>query len=97
MDYHEAKETYSRIGLLRGYGSLQSYWTTTRLWTLTVVLYYYRYEVLESNPDIEDVARQGKLCSFYEKFNQISKGEFKNVKNYTRIELKLHSKRVEKM
>ncbi len=33
-------ETYSRIGLLRGYGNLQSYWTTTRLWKLTVVLDY---------------------------------------------------------
>ncbi len=34
-------ETYSRIGLLRGYGNLQSYWTTTTLWKLTVVLDYY--------------------------------------------------------
>ena len=30
--------TYSRIGLLRGYGNLQSYWTTAKLWKLTVVL-----------------------------------------------------------
>ncbi len=34
-------ETYSRIGLLRGNGNLQSYWTTTKLWKLTVVLEYY--------------------------------------------------------
>ena len=34
-------ETYSRIGLLRSYGNLQSYWTTTKLWKLTVVLDYY--------------------------------------------------------
>jgi hypothetical protein len=33
-------ETYSRIGLLRSYGNLQSYWTTTKLWKLTVVLDY---------------------------------------------------------
>ncbi len=33
--------TYSRIGLLRSYGNLQSYWTTTKLWKLTVVLNYY--------------------------------------------------------
>ena len=25
-------ETYSRIGLLRSYGNLQSYWTTAKLW-----------------------------------------------------------------
>ena len=34
-------ETYSRIGLLRSYGNLQSYWTTTTPWKLTVVLDYY--------------------------------------------------------
>ncbi len=33
-------ETYSRIGLLRIYGNLQSYWTTANLWKLTVVLDY---------------------------------------------------------
>ncbi len=33
-------ETYSRIGLLRSYGNLQSYWTTTKLWKLAVVLDY---------------------------------------------------------
>ena len=31
-------ETYSRIELVRSYGNLQSYWTTTKLWKLTVVL-----------------------------------------------------------
>ncbi len=39
-------ETYSRIGLLRSYGNLQSYWTTTKLWKLTVVLDY--YEAMET-------------------------------------------------
>ncbi len=34
-------KTYSRIGLLRSYGNWQSYWTTTKLWKLTVVLEYY--------------------------------------------------------
>ncbi len=38
--------TYSRIGLLRSYGNLQSYWTTTKLWKLTVVLDY--YEAMET-------------------------------------------------
>jgi hypothetical protein len=33
-------ETYSRIGLLQSYGNLQSYWTSTKLWNLTVVLDY---------------------------------------------------------
>jgi hypothetical protein len=33
-------ETYSRIGLLRSYGNLQSYWTNTKLWKPTVVLAY---------------------------------------------------------
>jgi hypothetical protein len=33
--------TYSRIGLPQSYGNLQSYWTTTKLWKLTVVLDYY--------------------------------------------------------
>jgi hypothetical protein len=28
LDYYKAKETYSRIGLLRSYGNLQSYSTT---------------------------------------------------------------------
>ena len=39
-------ETYGRIGLLRSYGNLQSYWTTTKLWKLTVVLDY--YEAIET-------------------------------------------------
>ncbi len=34
-------ETYSRIGPLRSHGNLQSYWTTARLWKLTVLLDYY--------------------------------------------------------
>jgi hypothetical protein len=46
LDYYEAMETYSRIGLLRSYGNLQSYWTTTKLWKLTVVLNY--YEAMET-------------------------------------------------
>jgi phosphatidylethanolamine-binding protein (PEBP) family uncharacterized protein len=46
LDYYEAMETYSRIGLLRGYENLQSYWTTTKLWKLTVVLDC--YEAMET-------------------------------------------------
>jgi hypothetical protein len=41
LDYCEAMETYGRIELLRSYGNLQSYWTTAKLWKLTVVLDYY--------------------------------------------------------
>ncbi len=36
-----AKVTYSRIGLLRRYRNLQSYWTTTMLCKATVVFQYY--------------------------------------------------------
>ena len=39
-------ETYSRIGLLRGYGNLQSYWNTTKILKLTVVLEY--HEAIET-------------------------------------------------
>jgi hypothetical protein len=38
LDYYEAMETYSRIGLLRIYGNLQSYLTAKKLWKLTVAL-----------------------------------------------------------
>ena len=41
LDYYEAKETYSRIGLQRSYGNLQSYWTTAGLRKPTVVLDLY--------------------------------------------------------
>ncbi len=44
---YEAIETYSRIGLLRSYGNLQSYWTATKLWKLTVVMDYYEPFFLE--------------------------------------------------
>ena len=29
LDYYEALETFSRIGLVRNYRNLRSYWTTT--------------------------------------------------------------------
>ena len=44
--------TYSRIELLRSYGNLQSYWTTTKLLELTVVLDY--YEAMETYSRILD-------------------------------------------
>ena len=50
LDYYDAKEPYSRIGLLRSYGTLQSYWTTTKLWKLTVVLNYYEPTAYPTNP-----------------------------------------------
>ncbi len=31
-------ETHGRIEILRSYGNLQSFWTSTNLWKLTVVL-----------------------------------------------------------
>ncbi len=40
LDYYEAMETYSRIGLLRSQGNLKLYWTTTKPRKLTVVLDY---------------------------------------------------------
>jgi hypothetical protein len=46
LDYYEAMETYGRIGLLRSYENLRSYWTTTKPWKLTVVLDY--YEAMET-------------------------------------------------
>ncbi len=55
-------ETYSRIGLLRSYGNLRSYWTATKLWKLTVVLDY--YEAMET------YSRIGLLRS-YGTFNRI--------------------------
>ncbi len=38
-DYYDYIGTYSRIGLLRLYGNLQSYWATTILFKVTVVLH----------------------------------------------------------
>jgi hypothetical protein len=53
------KATYSRIGLLRSYGNLQAYWTTTKLWKLTVVLDY--YEAMETNSRIGLLRSYGNL------------------------------------
>ncbi len=70
LDYYEAMETYSRIGLLRSYrnlqsyfgllrsyGNLQSYWTTTKIRKLTVVLDYYEAK--------ETYSRIGPLRSYW--------------------------------
>ena len=46
LEYQDVKETYSRIVLLRSYENLQSYWTTAKLWKLTVVLD--NYEAMET-------------------------------------------------
>ncbi len=47
-DGSDGKEevTYSRIVLPRSHGNLQSYWTTTKVWKLTVVFDY--YEAMET-------------------------------------------------
>jgi hypothetical protein len=69
LDYHEAIETYSRIGLLRTYGNLQSYWTTTKLWKLTVVLDY--YELMETYSRIGLLRSYGNLQSYWTTTNPI--------------------------
>ena len=55
--------TYSRIGLLRSYGNLQSYWTTTRLWKLTVVLNY--HEAMVTYSRIGLLRSYGNLQSYW--------------------------------
>jgi hypothetical protein len=56
-------EPYSRIGLLRSYGNLQSYWTTTKLWKHTVVLDY--YEAMETYSRIGLLRSYGNLQSYW--------------------------------
>jgi hypothetical protein len=56
-------ETYSRIGLLRSDRNLQSYWTTTKLWKLTVVLEY--YEARETYSRIGLLRSYGNLQSYW--------------------------------
>ncbi len=46
MNYSEVIGTSSRIRIVRSYGNLQSYWTSTKPWKLTVVLDYYEYMFL---------------------------------------------------
>jgi hypothetical protein len=56
------KVIYSRIGLLRSYGNLQSYWTTSKLWKLPVVLNY--YEAMETYSRIELLRSYENLKSY---------------------------------
>jgi hypothetical protein len=56
-------ETYSRIGLIRSYGNLQSYWITTELWKLTVVLDY--YGAIETYSRIGLLRSYGNLQSYW--------------------------------
>jgi hypothetical protein len=69
-------ETYSRIGLIRShgnlqsywtstklYGNLQSYWTTTKLCKLTVVLDY--YEAMETYSRFRLGRSYGNLQSYW--------------------------------
>jgi hypothetical protein len=62
LDYYEVKETYSRIGLPRSQGNLQSYWTTTKSKKLTVVLDY--QEVKETYSRIGLLRSPGNLQSY---------------------------------
>ncbi len=41
LQKHTLVENYSRILVQRGYGNLQSYLSTTRLWKLTAVFKYH--------------------------------------------------------
>jgi hypothetical protein len=61
LGYYETMETYSRIGLLRSYGNLKSYWTTTELRKLTVVLDY--YEAMETYSRIGTFISSRKLAA----------------------------------
>jgi hypothetical protein len=85
-------ETYSRIGLLRSYGNLQSYWTTTKLWKLTVVFYVYLLVVLLHIslylPKAETEPRERVVLAFDSK---------KTTLETSGKHQKLHSKRVEKV
>jgi hypothetical protein len=56
-------ETYSRIGLLRSYGNIQSYWATTKLWRHTVVLGY--YEAMETYSRIGLLRSYGNIQSYW--------------------------------
>ena len=56
-------ETYSRIGLLRSYGNLQSYWTTTKLWKPKVVLDY--HEAMKTYGRIGLPRTDGNLQSYW--------------------------------
>ncbi len=62
LDYYDPMETYSRIELLRLYGNLQPYWTTTTLWKLAVVLDY--YDFMETDSRIEPAGDHGNLQSY---------------------------------
>ncbi len=63
LDYYEAMEPYSRIGLLRSYGNSQSYWTTAKLWKLIVVLDY--YEAMETYSRIGLLRSYGNSQSYW--------------------------------
>jgi hypothetical protein len=56
-------ETYSRIRLLRSYGNLQSYWTTTKPWKLIVVLDF--HEAMETYSRIGLLRSHGNLQSYW--------------------------------
>jgi hypothetical protein len=105
-------ESYSRIGLLRSYGNLQSYWTTTKLfvnlqsywttaklWKLTVVLDH--YEAMETYSRIELLGRLMFLNGDYQNLQTYLSAEDSKILDKIKLmELKgekLLSFRVEKM
>ena len=66
-------ETYSRIGLLRSYGNLQSYWTTKKLWKLTVVFDYYEAMELTVVLDYYEAMKLTVVLDHYEAMETYSR------------------------
>jgi hypothetical protein len=113
--------TYSRIGPLVSYRNLQSYWTTTKLWKLTVVLGYYeametysRIGLLRSFENMQShrtttmlrscdvsIFRGRSKMDFYRRFLLLDGNPIDswvgNTLETSGEDVKLHSKRVEKI
>jgi hypothetical protein len=70
INEHPRSETYSRIGLLLRDGNLQSYWTTTKLLKLTVVLVY--YETMKTYSRIRLLLGDVNLQSFFSSLRTLS-------------------------
>jgi hypothetical protein len=58
LDYYEAMETYGRIGLVRSYGNLQSYSTSTNLWKLRL------YTCFQFNTNMDGLKKAVAVANF---------------------------------
>ena len=87
--HFNSSETYSRIGLLRSNGSFQSYWTTTKIWKLTVVLDF--YEAMETYGRIGLLRSYGNLQSYWNTTKiwklTVVLEYYEDMETYGRIEL----------